>query len=548
MKLVLGICKKAASADERGSALITATLFITIASLMLGSVLVWATNHGRLEARKNELNRTQYVAEAGAEKIFCAIRDYVNSTGQSPSVSNLNIFATNHVPTSTDNAAFSSYQFLTTNGETGKIVVYMPSVSSVSAISSGTYAGLNALIAPYRVVSRANSSGRTVVLTTGVQRDVQIQHIPIFQFAIFYNMDMEIEPGPAMTVNGKVHSNGKGYFAPDTSLTFNDTVTLSLDGFVDQLMPGDTHKSGPYGPTNFSSPFTQEAPPLNLPIGSSDPHDLIELPPSSGSDPISSERMYNKAGLRIKVENGSITVTDSAGASVSAPSGGWIGSGCISTNKTIYNFREEKTITLTEVDVSQLSSKGKLPANGIVYVGDTRSGGSIQQAAVRLVNGATLPNAGLTVATLNPIYIKGDYNSAVGAPAAIFADAINVLSSSWNDSNSNGALSSRKATATAINAAFFSGIVPTTTGQYSGGVENFPRFLEDWSGGVTLTYTGSMVIMFDSEIALGKWSKSSYSPPVRNWSFDTQFLDSTKLPPGTPSVRTIRRTSWAAVN
>ena len=97
---------------------------------------------------------------------------------------------------------------------------------------------------------------------------------------------------------------------------------------------------------------------------------------------------------------------------------------------------------------------------------------------------------------------RGNYNSDNDYPCALFADAINILSSSWSDANSAKAISSRVASSTTVNAAFYSGIVPTVTGKYSGGVENFPRFLEDWSN-KTLTYCGSMVVMFNSQIATG---------------------------------------------
>ena len=42
-------------------------------------------------------------------------------------------------------------------------------------------------------------------------------------------------------------------------------------------------------------------------------------------------------------------------------------------------------------------------------------------------------------------------------------------------------------------------------GSYSGGAENFPRFLENWSG-KTLTYYGSMVELYQSQQAIGKWT------------------------------------------
>ena len=74
-------------------------------------------------------------------------------------------------------------------------------------------------------------------------------------------------------------------------------------------------------------------------------------------------------------------------------------------------------------------------------------------------------------------------------PAAIIADAVNVLSNSWLDSKSGTA---PNASPTTVNAGFISGNVPTGGGYYSGGVENFPRFLEDWSNKV-FTYYGSMI-------------------------------------------------------
>src|SRR5438477_4381098 len=67
-----------------------------------------------------------------------------------------------------------------------------------------------------------------------------------------------------------------------------------------------------------------------------------------------------------------------------------------------------------------------------------------------------------------------------------------------HDANAPGSAfagtSSRIASNTTVNAAIISGIVPTAAaggdGSYSGGAENFPRFLENWSN-ATLIYYGS---------------------------------------------------------
>src|SRR5207247_4159259 len=103
----------------------------------------------------------------------------------------------------------------------------------------------------------------------------------------------------------------------------------------------------------------------------------------------------------------------------------------------------------------------------------------------------------------------------------------------------------KDATSTTVNAAFLAGIVKTTSSSYSGGVENFPRFLENWSGD-TLTYNGSMVVLFYSKVATGLWKNtgSYYSPPVRNWTFDVNFLDPRKMPPDRKSTRLNSSHEW----
>lgn len=52
--------------------------------------------------------------------------------------------------------------------------------------------------------------------------------VPLFQFAAFYNKDLEILPGPAMTLSGPVHTNGDLYlFSDGNSLTITGQVTTA---------------------------------------------------------------------------------------------------------------------------------------------------------------------------------------------------------------------------------------------------------------------------------------------------------------------------------
>jgi len=179
--------------------------------------------------------------------------------------------------------------------------------------------------------------------------------------------------------------------------------------------------------------------------------------------------------------------------------------------------------------------------------------------AVRVRNGLVLPPLGLTVASASPVYVLGNYNQTNPAnlgtantsttlPASLVGDAVTILSVNWNDANSRLALASRAARPTTVNAAILAGAVETANGNYSGGMENFPRFLETWGLANPLTYNGSMVKMFPSLYATNIWGLGNvYNPPKRDWAYDINFNTPTKLPPLTPSLLKIFRNVWMTV-
>jgi hypothetical protein len=150
-------------------------------------------------------------------------------------------------------------------------------------------------------------------------------------------------------------------------------------------------------------------------------------------------------------------------------------------------------------------------------------------------------NSGSALGTTNTLYTY---------PAALMADAITILSDSWSDTNHMNKLPTP--TSTTVNAAMLEGIVqsnPNISGNYSGGVENFLRLLENWNSSSTvLTYNGSIVVLFYSQWATNTWLQTGnyYNPPKRNWSFDMNFLNSAKLPPMTPRIKAMVRGQWLA--
>ena len=234
------------------------------------------------------------------------------------------------------------------------------------------------------------------------------------------------------------------------------------------------------------------------------------------------------------------------------------------TNNSFSDNREGKTVQPIDIDIGNLTAwsgtntslrysiGGSNLILSSVYVVDARTPPVLPAGnlgAVRVFDGTSLPVNGLTVATGRPLYVWGDYNELNSAnlgthdtsatrPASLVADAITFLSDNWHDGTTGPGTTPPPAVNTTVNAALLTGVVETTPGNYSGGMENFPRFLETWGLANTNTYNGSMVKMFPSLYATGVWGQDIvYDPPARNWAYDTNFDNPTKLPPMTPQFQ-----------
>ena len=563
-----------ASRAAKGYALATVMVFGGISFLILVGAISWTSANANLVDRNNQYFVSVAAAEAATEKVVAEIS--MDFQKQGPVwVSSKTLTYRTRIPQPSENGLWSNYRFSNGRGRDDETRVELITPWGISPLLS-QYEGLLGYAATYQIVSNARELDARSDIIGAVQQDVQLATIPIFQFAIFYNMHLEINPGPNMTVKGRVHSNGHIYSQPGATLEFKGDVTAVHD--INHFrMPGDPTSPGG-GTIIYRGQHDGGKSSLNLPISTDNSPDsvrqIVDIPPSgeSASSALGQQRFYNKADLVILVGDTGVEARNGALAPVSgAVTLNWTGAGGISsfvrTNVSFYNKREGKMVKTTEIDVAQLGAwnttgnplKTALGRDvNSIYIVDQRSQTGGTEPGVRLVNGQTLPSKGLTVATPDPLYVKGHYNargSALGTsdtsntrPAALIGDSINILSGNWNDANSGLGYSSRNATPTTVNAAFLAGIVPTGNGNYSGGVENFPRFLENWDG-MNFTYNGSMIVMFPSKFSIAPWkapgsSFGVYGAPVRNWNFDVNFLDPNRLPPGTPAVRTMIRGKW----
>lgn len=83
--------------------------------------------------------------------------------------------------------------------------------------------GLNALRDEWQIdsVATEKSSGVQVALS----RKFYNNRVPIFQFGIFYDDDLEFHPGPRFDFGGRVHSNGNLFLMAQTGLYFSSRVS-----------------------------------------------------------------------------------------------------------------------------------------------------------------------------------------------------------------------------------------------------------------------------------------------------------------------------------
>lgn len=482
-------------------------------------------------------------------------------------------------------------------------------------------AGIQQIVTGFQLEARAGINGHERV----VRRIVNTEATPIFQFAVFYNGDLEINPGPSMTLSGRVHSNSNAYLNSGATLTLDTNYLRAVGGMyrhrkddpnlsegtvrvrqwvqnpfsaaeptsfvtmnsVAQMasagVPGgvayessftsgwDANGNGLYSDVGDYLPWalgaqdywsepdgysagsghtvrdqahgTQEAvvPDVNStsmfePNSSGSYYfDVARqeyLPAAPGMGTHDKGYFHSEAGLTILAKpDGTVQGYDGQGNSVGLGSTG-------TAIVEMYDARQGGKVKVVKLDLEQLAASGHFPANGLIYAGFYGTGTGSQAKGVSLTRGSQLA-AKLTVVSENSVYIQGDYNTVSKKPAAVIADSVNLLSNAWN--NTKTSLTLPVASNTTYNVAMITGNQETKVGAYNGGLENLPRFHENWTN-KTCTIKGSFINMWESRYATAGWVYGGvkYTAPTRVWSYDSAFNSVGNLPPHTPMVVTAR--------
>lgn len=532
--------------SEKGVASMIALLMVGMLTLIGLAALSTSDDEVTIAGNEMQEMRAFYAAEGGLDIAASEIQIEFDSTGLAPTT----------MPEGDLEMNFCQVEYF---------AVDVDSIGSrLVALSQGTLAGLNARVRAFALTSVASSD----IDQGNIQLEVNFEAalVPIFQFAVFYEDDLEIAPGPLMNLIGRVHTNSNLYLQSANTLQMESYVTANGDIYHGRKGPGgvstaDVLIKDPTGafvnmkmgagwmdatqPNWYDSSISfwggrvqdnshgQER--LNVPLdgASADPHLLIEK--SLGGNTDSYEA---KASLKF-IDGKAFQLTGGIWGDVTAD---MVAKGIIEFNTDQFtDGRELVLVDVMELNIERMYDSGYAPSNGVIYNSDKLLGGS--WPALRLTNGSEL-DAPLTIASENPIYTLGDFNNVNKQPVAIIGDAVTFLSNNWEDTLSAGPTAGRVATETTVNAAFLTGNVETTATVYSGGYENLPRFLETWAG-IDFNWMGSMVCLWNSVQANSDWNGTYYSPPDRMWQYDLDFDDINSMPPETPNVRVFQRTGWS---
>jgi hypothetical protein len=585
--------------SERGFALEATVLILLLVSVLMVIGLAGVTTTTRTANFDYRNSRVFYASEAAAEGVIAQLEARL-----------------------VDGAlADSDYAALTAPSVPG-FTVDSFGVSKVGGIvqetiANGPYTGLYSATQNIDIYSSVKDAlgNRSANIVS-----VKAQSIPLFQFGVFYEGDLEVDPQPPMTFGGWTHSNGKIYVTSNNlyflSMVTTPNIIVHNDKWENSVQNGVqiANASGTLKTLNFDS---RSVP--NFATFRSNSHttfddrlktnaygvDTLKVPLPSGVTPLAviqprvagdvallqSAKYSWKADWYIVVPVNTVaagtcpTMVSTRGAGLVVPTGTDCQNIFRWTWEAFFDGRERRYVDVLDIDIAQLGiwvNKNIVTnATQIMYV--TFSGTPVSNATnnahsdgfrpvVRLINGSKLPNA-LTIATDRMLYVKGKYNTNTWVPASLVGDAITILAPGWTDAShtctaydttrtvlrkvgtTNGVCNGftvAVATVDSVFAAILAGHSGTPCDVYDagcsnppfgGGLENFPRFLDDWTG-VSFVYTGSLVSLSETQYFKRIWLLPSsaggtdwyYNPPDRNWTFDTRFSNPVNLPPGTPTV------------
>ncbi len=201
-------------ARHRGGWVLVFAVFTTfVAVAMVGLMLTDSLTTSRSAGAERDETTARYLADAGVD------------VGQRDLLAAVATFAN---PPAGGNALID-----------GHVVPFTIGASGFNAVVTDPN-GIRSLATGYEIEAQA-----TVDQTLRfAHRMVNIEAIPIFQFAVFYDDDLEMLPGPSMTLSGRVHTNGDLYVGCGATLTLDTNYVQAIGQMYRHRKDDPTQSNG----------------------------------------------------------------------------------------------------------------------------------------------------------------------------------------------------------------------------------------------------------------------------------------------------------------
>ena len=203
--------------------MVVIVLGIVLASL--AGILLYSTARDRAEGKQQQASiRAVYASEAAVAVGIEHLRDLLESKTV-PSPTDLDAVETATRSTLGTSMSRATFPVLSVNyfDPLRNVVQDTPTSSSnvLVTIASGPNKGLKAQQNPIQVLATARVDKASATVADAIRVDL----IPVFQFAVFFDGDLEFQRPATMTVSGRVHANGDLYFSNGATVDFLSTVS-----------------------------------------------------------------------------------------------------------------------------------------------------------------------------------------------------------------------------------------------------------------------------------------------------------------------------------
>ncbi|HUR29333.1 MAG TPA: hypothetical protein VM509_14185 [Planctomycetota bacterium] len=197
--------------DSRGMALLYGVFAAFTAATLVGVLLSTSLSSTRIAVTKQYNARAQYLAQGAIEAAKNVVQNEI-AAWRTPAPAG----------TVTIDGKPVAYAITQISFDGGASNIKPWAVGDPAVIRTDP-SGLQTIITSYRVDASATVQDSTAT----AHRLIHAEATPVFQYAVFYNTDLEVNPGPSMTLSGRIHTNSNLYLGCNNTLTLNTNYVHS---------------------------------------------------------------------------------------------------------------------------------------------------------------------------------------------------------------------------------------------------------------------------------------------------------------------------------